>query len=180
MKLLQQLWELAKREGNKRNKSPSSTFVDLGLWLGDITKLDNADYWCTPKNSTTFAGTGGDGVHFGLLHMDGKIMDTSPVVMTVPMMFDRPNIIVGKDLLEFLCLGYDVGYFILEQLAYYDGRQEIIEQIKDHQSQMDDEEQELLQILRGEFHLKPWTNVGVRLNELHQQYHHLLQLKEDS
>ncbi len=38
--------------------------------------------------------------------------------MTVPMQFDRPNMVVGSGLREFLALGLYAGFFVLEQLVY--------------------------------------------------------------
>jgi hypothetical protein len=74
----------------------------------------------TPKNSLSFASTGGDDVHFGLVAVNGKFGDASPVVMTVPMAGDNPeelNFIVGETLRDFLCLGCERGFFDLEKLA---------------------------------------------------------------
>lgn len=179
MNLYQKLWDLAEREGQKRNINPSSLFLDIGLRLNDIKDLDRDNYSSTPINSITFAGTGGDGVHFGLLHVDGNIVDTSPVIMTVPMMFNNPNVIVGESISEFLSLGCETGYFVLEQIAYGFREQNILDWFKNHRNHMDDKEQELLQILKTEFDLKPWKNPEARLNELQEQYLSLLQLKED-
>ena len=178
MTLLQQLWELAERETQKRGKHSYGHFYGLALY--NVKNLKNEGYDSTPINSTTFGGTGGDGVHFGLLHIDGAITDSSPVIMTVPMNFDRLNLVVGEDLIEFLRLGCDVGYFDLEQLSYNFGRLPLINRITNRQSELDDEQQESLKILRDEFNLKPWTNVEARLDELDKQYLPLLQLKEDS
>lgn len=41
----------------------------------------------TPGNSATFASTGGNGVHFGILH-DPTAGGTAPIVMMVPMASD--------------------------------------------------------------------------------------------
>ncbi len=73
-------------------------------------------YDSTPKNSETFATTGGDGVHYSLLTNDIGLADKKVVIMTVPMM-DK-NIILADSLDEFLGLGYYNGWFPLEQLVY--------------------------------------------------------------
>ena len=78
--------------------------------------------WCTPKNSTAFATTGGNGVHFSFIAEDDKITEDSPVIVTVPANPGRPedaNLVVGHDLRDFLSFGLHRGYFALEQLAYY-------------------------------------------------------------
>lgn len=47
----------------------------------------NGGYRSSPSNTTIFASTGGDGVHFSVLHSG----DLGAVVMNAPMAFDRPN-----------------------------------------------------------------------------------------
>lgn len=71
-------------------------------------------YEATPAGALTFAWTGGDGVHFSLLAKGSRC----PVLMTVPMCFDRPNVVVGDDLKDFLGLGLPRGFVALENLAY--------------------------------------------------------------
>ncbi len=53
-------------------------------WANSFGIQRNFGYWCTPSNSITFATTGGDGVHYGLLDIGSGFNDESPVVMTVP------------------------------------------------------------------------------------------------
>lgn len=76
-------------------------------------------YDCTPVNTTVFATTGGDGVHYSILEISDLIQ---PVVMTVPMNAgaanQSSNQILGANLNEFLSLGYYNGWFPLEQLCY--------------------------------------------------------------
>lgn len=86
------------------------------------SKLENRGTWCTPKNSLTFASTGGDGVHFSFIVQDDKITENSPVIVTVPGNYNGPefaNHIVAGNLRNFLRFGLHRGYFALEQLAYY-------------------------------------------------------------
>jgi hypothetical protein len=89
-------------------------------WAGIFvhSKLERWGYEATPLNSVTFGSTGGDGVHFGFLHVDGEKRDDGPIVMTVPMAFERPNIVVAETLSEFVRIGCRSGWFVLEQLAY--------------------------------------------------------------
>lgn len=88
----------------------------IGLLLSGA--LEHSGYAEAPPESLCFAGTGGDGVHFSFLPASGLEVIDWPVVMTVPMQFDAPNLIVGANLREFLALGLNHGYFTLEQLAY--------------------------------------------------------------
>jgi hypothetical protein len=89
--------------------------LDYGLILHDT--LDRWTYSSTPVNSVTFASTGGDGVHFGLLQIASATARDGPVVMTVPMA-SRANHVVAGSISEFLGLGCIHGWFSLEQLAY--------------------------------------------------------------
>jgi len=77
------------------------------------------NYDCTPVNTSVFASTGGDGVHYSILEISDLIQ---PVVMTVPMnagpSIKSSNRILGANLNEFLSLGYYNGWFPLEQLCY--------------------------------------------------------------
>ena len=79
--------------------------------------LSDPAYEQTPRNTLTFASTGGDGVHFGYLVMAGGVGDDDPIVMTVPSA-EKPNRVVGRNLRHFLGLGRRSGYFVLEQLQY--------------------------------------------------------------
>ena len=88
----------------------------VGLLL--TTDRYQSPYEVTPAGVLVFASTGGDGVHFSFLLDETAEPEDWPVVMTVPMQFDRPNLVLGANLREFLALGLRVGYFVLEQLAY--------------------------------------------------------------
>ncbi|MFN8473463.1 MAG: hypothetical protein U0822_14835 [Anaerolineae bacterium] len=176
---LDRLWQLACKVGDKSGVEPELVFQPIGLLLHH--PLTARDYTSTPLNSSTFASTGGDGVHYGLLHTIGDVSDASPVVMTVPMAFERPNLIVGDSLLEFLCLGCQVGYAYLEHLAY--NRHEATDWIgnaqnwfnEKHYGPLDLRAQSLLEILVREFDLKPWPEVGRRVDELQERFLLLLE-----
>jgi hypothetical protein len=114
MNLMDQLWALAD-DVAASGRTIGELFGECGLFL--VRPLVRWEYFCTPLNTLTFASTGGDGVHYGLLPTAGVPYDQLPVVMTVPMS-DRNNIVVAETLKEFLGLGYFVGWFSLEQLSY--------------------------------------------------------------
>lgn len=200
MDTLNRLWRLAEQEAQRTGEAPNSVFGEIGLYLE--RPLSNFGYDSTPVNTSTFASTGGDGVHYGLLHLDGEVRDNSPVVMTVPMMFEAPNLVVGESLVEFLCLGGQVGYFDLEQLVY--NERDAIDHITHPQSWADEIKgwvdqneaygfdaavggighfvesmrlrRSLLDALSVEFLLKPWDNIEARLHELNEKYLPLLAL----
>ncbi|MCA0456752.1 MAG: hypothetical protein LCI00_22455 [Chloroflexi bacterium] len=189
MKLLNQLWALADREAAESGIPVYRLFDRIYLHLD--RPLTTWKYSCTPINSSTFASTGGDGVHFGLLDIDGEVRDESPVCMTSPMSASesQDNIIVGSNLHEFLCLGSEFGFFHLENLPsfkrYDDGFRfsqpnEWVVQESCEYFMTDPEFQYQLNLLRTEFDLKPWTDVAGRLNELQRLYLPLVQLKQDN
>jgi hypothetical protein len=172
MPTIQQLWKLAEREGIRRGIKPTEVLDPIGLILYADPYTEG--YNSTPTNSLTFAETGGDGVHYGILELPDVDPAASPVVMTVPTMFDRPNAIVGSNLQEFLCLGCHTGYFWLEQLVYNtEGTLELLK----HPEPVDDEKAQLLDLLQKEFDLKPWVHVEKRFYELQQAYTPLLRFR---
>jgi hypothetical protein len=170
------LWALAGRLGERAAGGPDSAFFPLGLGLHGRDGGPGG-YDATPVNSTTFASTGGDGVHFSLLHAT-DVPGAAPVVMTVPMQFDAPNHVVGASLREFLALGCRVGYYHLDHLAYGWGRQAEASLLQDGTwtgTGWDGETEEstaleLLSALTRELGLAPWPNVAQRLAELQASY----------
>ena len=78
------------------------------IGLLPMPSLRHSGYSAAPENSLSFASTGGDGVHFNFLRQADQPPISWPVVMTVPMSFDRPNLVVGSDLRDFLALGMSV------------------------------------------------------------------------
>jgi hypothetical protein len=110
---------------------------DDGLCLVD--SLSPAGYDSSLSGYLPFAYTGGDGVHFSI-----PSDQSFPVVMTVPMAFDCPNVVVGSD---------------LEQLAYNEDR--TVDYI-----QAANEPSSALQRLTKHFNLRPWQGVGGRLAAL--------------
>jgi len=123
----------------------------------------------TPINTVTFATTGGDDVHFGLLLNGKRVSDLSPVIMTVPMGGDSPldcNMVLGASFREFLCLGCMHGYNDLEEL-YYNLKTALDELNKPlEELDEDDRETDLLAIYRRLFGLTSWSDPGRRLAEL--------------
>lgn len=141
--------------------------------IGLIMQQDSVTEWyeCTPKNCLTFASTGGDGVHFSIL--EGYELDHSPVIITVPMNFDSPNMVIAENIQEFLNLGCRYGYFALEQLCY--DFESTVQNIAE-ENVLDPEDQDLV-FLSKEFGLLPLQKVGNRIEELNATYAALLQVE---
>lgn len=166
------LLKLAERLSSRTRPGPESVFDPIGLRLQ--LPPERWDYHCTPLNSVTFASTGGDGVHFGFLEVQGCA--SSPVVMTIPLS-DINNVIIGEGLFEFLCLGVGRGYFALEELAY--NREAAAALLNGEvDEEMDSDEVRLLHLLRQEFRLEPWPEVEGRLHALEQKYAAAIQLPD--
>lgn len=174
---LGRLWALSDQRLPEGGAAYSSHFDEIGLLLSLPLKPSRYG-WCSPTNVLRFAETGGDGVQFSLLLLDGTLSEDSPVVMTVPMaMGDRKNFVVGENLSDFLALGCRRGYFILEQLAYRPdwllselAAEEYGRDVSDHQKQ-------LLDSLSVAFDLNSWgERVASRLKWLEDEYFDLLAL----
>jgi len=173
---LERLWELTDRLAGERPGQEDLGYAILepiGLILEKPPVHYNYDE--TPLNTTCFAHTGGDSVHFSFLHVDGQVSDDSPIVMTVPEC-ESPNLIVGANLIEFLRLGCRAGYFHLDGLT--DNLDETIGRIEaaeEQFDQLDESSQNLFDALCLEFGLFPWHDIETRLRELQSQYRGLLQ-----
>ncbi len=189
MDKLEHLWSIAVIEGKRRELQFPTVFDPIGLIL--IKPIAQEQYKSTPLNSMAFATTGGDGVHFSLIEINGEISDHSPIVMTVPMNFGNENLIVGSNFNDFLCLGCEVSFFFLELLTYRDTKSETLywlshpeEWVKSLKSDLNNIEGSditinLLKLLRSELDLHPWDNIEEKLQSLDDKYFSLLELKSD-
>ncbi|MFG0243032.1 MAG: hypothetical protein ACF8R9_09620 [Phycisphaerales bacterium JB054] len=70
---------------------------EIGIYLCS----DVQPYHATPRNSTPFAASGVDGVHYVLLHLPERRLEDSPVIEVSPMDSDAWQC-VGDNLREFL------------------------------------------------------------------------------
>jgi hypothetical protein len=174
--------ELRRLDRETRLRFPAPYPTDPGLGdLGLILRpeLERWHYHCTPLNCWTFAGTGGDGVHFSLVAIDDAVRENSPVVITAPAAFPGRNFIGGENLLDFLCLGMYRGYFCLEQLAY--DPQRTLRACTDPSWQpsqdrefamgfgVSEHQGRLLALLVKSFGLRPWSGPG-RFEALQARY----------
>ena len=140
------------------------------IGLLPMPSLRHCGYPRAPRNSLSFATTGGDGVHFSLLALDDTASASWPVVMTVPMNFGEENLIVGSDLREFLGLGLRHGYFELEQLLYKpDETIAWLDHDSDQSPRSADKSRALAAIGRT-FEISGWENHGPRIAELQANF----------
>lgn len=144
--------------------------------LEPIRPMQCAGYFCTPKNSLTFASTGGDGVHFGIVSGSNNKVNAGPIVMTVPMA-DINNVVVAEDLEEFFSIGYYVGWFALEQILY--DLEEAIEYFSKPDDEMSQKEIRFLDMVRKELSIKPVPLSKQRLKELEEMYFPVLKIDKD-
>ena len=158
------LWSLAERVAVQSDVDPGCVFEDVGLLLHH--EPVQWEYSSTPVNSVTFASTGGDGVHYGCVDDSGG---EGFVVMTVPMGFDHPNVVVGADMVDFLRLGYHCGYFVLEQLSYVGLDWPGIDMGSGYGD-------DLLRALRTEFDLTPHEEPAAHLAELQIRFGSLVEV----
>lgn len=155
----------------RRRTTTGALFASLGLSLEPEGTHKN--YFCTPLNSTTFASTGGDGVHYGLLTIEGS--PATPVVMTIPM-GEPNNLVIAEDFQEFLRLGYYVGYFSLEQFIYDPAWAGEFHSQDDEE--MEDDARALLAEIREHCRLEPLADIGARIREVDARYRAYLQIPD--
>lgn len=114
---LEQLWDACDRIAADRGARSVEVLQPAGIYL--VRPLERFQYDRTPTNSLTFAHTGMDGEHFGMLGRDPSRTGSQPVVMTVPMAFREDwtdNLVIAEDLEEFLRLGCQVGWWYLPDI----------------------------------------------------------------
>lgn len=183
-----QLWQLAIDEAKRRITTPERVFDTdyMGLILEYPPSADDgAKYYCTPANASVFGWTGGDGVHFSMLHLDNQVRNEPPIVMTVPMHFDKPNWILGANLFEFLALGCTMGFFQLEEIAYkkleYNNPISFDDfDLLTENTEGGVEHWKLTRLMIDKLELQPWDDLEARLNELEQAYYPLIQFNNSA
>ncbi len=166
---LEKLWAAAEALGRRSGKKPKDALDQWGLFLEMPPK--RWEYFCTPWNSVTFASTGGDGVHFGLLEVGDLDVRERPVVMTVPMS-DRHNVVIAENLTEFLNIGFHGGWFSLEQIVY--GPDDVVEYHAGPDPEAWPEHTDDLVFFRDLLSLQHQPLSLARIAELEQKYHSLV------
>jgi hypothetical protein len=163
-------WQLARAAKGRAE----GVFEAIGLVL--VRPLEHYGYVDTPSNALTFAVTGGEGVHFSLVLLDGQVTAASPVVMTVPCAF--MNFIVGANLDDFLGLGTFRGYFALEYLAYEYEAYVDAYSVREPWPEDDEEEHWLMKTFAERMRLRPWDDVAGRLEQLEREFEPLLRWED--
>lgn len=166
---IEKLWSMSGQDRASFQERENYYFDSLGLTL--LTDIKKYDCWCTPINSVTFAETGGDSVHYGLLVGAEGVNENCPVIMTLPCASNN-NIIIAESFTEFLSLGCRSGYCSIEEIEYEP--EEYFAQLDSHQYSdcVSDSETdiELLKRIEKEFSLTPWKNHEIRMDELRVKY----------
>ncbi len=182
--LLLRLHDISDRSGERFYEPGVAGLGTLGLNLA--RKLENGDYWCTPKNTLKFANTAGDGVHFSLVQIDGKVTEDSPVVMSVPANSgnrEDANLIMGSSLINFIRFGLRRGYFYMEQWIYqrenalkaYASAEWRPEDPQDREMyEVDETSKRILEFLAQELNVTPLTYTVDEFEALQNRYKPLL------
>ena len=135
---------------------------ELGAFLHDPAAGPvDFDYDATPEDSYAFASTGVDGEHYSVLLGEDR---NGLIVVTAPMAFDRPNVVVGESLVEALALvSGGCGFSGPPNLAYQSWDEAIatIERPTDNA---------LWQEISRELALVPWSEPAARLARLQDDH----------
>ena len=132
----------------------------------------------TPFNAWTFAATGGNGVHFSLVRVEGRSKAALPVVMTAPE-WGGFNMIVGADLDEFLGLG---TFRLFSRLEYLAPEPQAYARAYDLHEPWPDDREDVLWLrhqFAGAMGLRPWADVPGRLNQLQREFSPALEYDDE-
>jgi len=119
----------------KYTDTPELNWANLGFFIHY-----DSHYFITPLDVIPFAGTGGDGIHFGFLSDFGTVTNLAyaPIVCVSPTN-DPPIKLVAKDLTDFLRLVVTVG--VAEFLdTDYQTDDEITQRLQEWETENSDEE----------------------------------------
>ena len=138
----------------------------VGLIL--CPELEAGGYDCSPVNALTFARTGGDGDHYGLIECGGEITESSPVVLTWT--GEGTHTIVGESLYDFLCFGLHGGYFSI--LPGHGDEPTVQTEGLSFYSHVTEQQAEILNLLCDELGLEPWPQPDrlARFKAMQEEY----------
>jgi hypothetical protein len=168
---LQKLYDAAALIGSRFDRSLEAVLDPCGLILEKPPRENY--YWCTPRTAKTFASTGGDGVHYSYLQISEASSGATLIVMTMPAN-DQLNFVVAENFDEFFGLGYHVGWFALEQIAYSPEWARLYFANEDPEAR--DEARARLAALRSELGIRYIPLNIQRIEMLTSRYGHYLQV----
>lgn len=155
------LWQAAREAARRFDDEPPFVFGSIGLNLAE----DFPAYDCTPRNTKTFANTGVDGCHWGLLVMADRPEHDWPVVFTSPMDFSSQHAIGGESLRDFIELGCASRNF--------DG----IGHGESHD--VDSNDAPLWEFLKDHFHLRDRSDIDAWMDMLQTRYLEMLDIPDE-
>jgi len=132
-----------------------------GCWedLGFYIEYDH-HYSMTPLDVIPFAGTGGNGIHFGFLTDFGNQKDlaNAPIVCVSPTN-DPPVKLIARNLKDFLRIVVVVG--LAELLAHdYESDNEIASELEEwDEGEEPEERKELIALLKSDFNILPLDSI---------------------
>lgn len=121
------------------------------------------DYDVTPQQSFAFASTGVDGEHYNVM-LDPACRGV--IVLTAPMAFDCPNVVVGESIVDFLGLAVVSGLSTIPGVAYRGfelGSVDIADAAVDQPDSP-------VRAVREGLSVESWTDIAARLQELADAY----------
>ncbi|QDT63517.1 hypothetical protein [Calycomorphotria hydatis] len=123
-------------------------------------------YLQTPLNSACIGSTGGDGTHFSLIEVGGRITEDSPVVVTYPC--DDQSYVVAESLYDFLCLGLHYGYF--NYMDVFWDQSNASRTGWWFADDLEEDDRQLLKQLAEELNLKPLPPTAINRDALEEKY----------
>lgn len=144
--------------------------------LLDAEESRDYPYECAPLNAVVFAETGGDGNHFSLLKLNGRVVEESPVLFTHPPVYWDANGVRAANLLQLLTMQ---SYFGFED--FWPKKFENKPKEWWFDESMDDQQRDLLSALRTHFGLLPLDSAAIEamsLGELNRTILSQLQIRE--
>ena len=119
--LLDALWKLdpiIRGRFPAKGKYDEDGIAALGIYFAKSDVMEHGGYASTPRNSLSFAWSGGDGEHCSLMAQENKIDANSPVVFTAPSNLGEENHVLANNFRDFLRLGLRHGFYRIRYFAY--------------------------------------------------------------
>jgi hypothetical protein len=186
--LLRRVHELDAEMSRNRRPVFDYGFNYLGLQLA--RKLEKRGSWCTPINSVSFGGNGGDGFHFSFVVTGNRVDARSPIVGSAPDFSADPplaNVILAANFENFLRLGLTRGYFGMYGFVHHPETALAAYGSPDWQPSdashfaagldVDDRKREMTRQIAAALNLTPLAYTKAEFQSLQDQYKPLLKFK---